>query len=175
MATDWTNPQLISQYSEPGAENIHLRWDDSNGFAGIKTANGTSVGTIGELFHIARSPKPDLTNKTYFIKCTGYNFYLLPESISGIELKIISRRAGRVTDDMIMLTYNDDLLGLNQARLEINPIMVYGGETNLWGSNLITRSVIEDSSFGIVLRFQNHPSWPHRDPMDLMSVQLRIH
>ncbi len=175
MATDWTNPQNIIQYSESGAENVHLSWDDSNGFAGLRSANGTSVGTIGELFHISRSPKPDITNKTYFLKLTGYNFYLLPKLISGIELKIHSKRAGRVTDDVVMLTYNDELLGINQARLEINPIMLYGGETSFWGLDLVTRSMIENSSFGVVVRFQSHPSWPHSDPMDLISVQLRIH
>lgn len=175
MATDWFNPQIISQYAETGGENIHIRWDDSNNYAGLRSANGTSVGTLGRLSRIARSPKPDLTNHTYYIKLTGYVFFHLPNVISGIELKLSSQRAGRVTDDLVALTYNNEIIGENQGRLEINPIMYYGSENSLWGLSSVLPAVIQDSSFGVVLRFRSHPSWPHNDPMDLKSVQLRIH
>lgn len=175
MATSWTNPQIITQYSEEGAEDRHLRWDAANSFAGLRSANGIAVGTLGDLFHISRSPKPDITNKTYFLKLTGYNFSNVPNTINGIELKIEGQRAGRVTDDVVMLTHDGELLGVNQAKLEINTKTFYGGENNLWGLNAISKSTVEHETFGLILRFQSHPSWPHSDPMDLLSVQLRIH
>ncbi len=175
MATDWFNPQIITQYSENDAEDVHLRWDETNSFAGLRSANGTSVGTIGQLKHIARSPKPDITNKTYYLKMTGYIFTNLPDIVSGIELELKSKRAGRVTDDLISLTYNNELIGENQARLEINPIMYYGGVDSLWGLNGVSNTIIQNSSFGIIVRFKSHPQWPHNDPMDLISVRLRIH
>lgn len=175
MATDWYNPQTISQYAEPGGENIHIRWDDSNNFAGLRSANGTAVGTVSSLIHIARSPKPNITSATYYIKMTGFNFQNLPDLVSGIELKLSSQRVGRITDDTVILTYNNETIGENQARLEINPIMYYGGEASLWGIRSVSRALVQDSSFGVILRFRSHPSWPHRDPMDLKSVQLRIH
>lgn len=175
MTTDWYNPQNISQYAETGGEAIHISWDDSSGFSSLKVSNGISVGTLGKLIHIARSPKPDIVNKTYFLKMTGYNFQNVPSTISGVELKLYSKRAGRVTDDTICLTYNNQQLGDNQARLEINPLMYYGGPTSFWGLDSISKNIIEDPTFGVILRFKSHPSWPHNDPIDLISVQLRIH
>lgn len=175
MATSWYKPQTITQYSEEGAENIHLRWDDSNGYSGLRSDNSSSVGTLGNLIHIARSPKPNITNKTYYLKLTGFNFQSLPDSISGIELQINSRRAGRVTDDTVILTYNNSQLGDNQASLNLDPIKFYGNENFLWGLESVSKAVIQDSSFGVVLRFKSHPQWPHKDPIDLLSVQLRIH
>jgi hypothetical protein len=175
MATAWTNPSLIVQYSEIGAENIHARWDDSLSFSQIKSSNGQTVGTLEPLYNIARSPKPNVSNKTYYVRCTGYNFQNLPESISGIELKLTTRRAGRITDDTIQLCLEGATIGENQANLEINPIKVYGGQNSLWGLSSISLDTIKNLSFGVILRFKSHPSWPHRDPADLDSVELRIH
>jgi len=175
MATAWFNPQIISQYAEEGAEDIHIKWDDSTGYSGLKSSNGASIGTLDPLIHIARSPKPNITSKTYYLKMTGYNFAELPNIVSGIELQINSRRVGRVTDDTVSLAYNNALLGDNQASLEINPITRYGGEAVLWGLTSITKETLQDPSFGVVVRFKSHPKWPHKDPMDLILVQLRIH
>jgi hypothetical protein len=175
MATVWFNPQLISQYAEDGAEDVHIRWDDSTGYANLTTGSNGSIGTLGSLVNIARSPKPNITNKTYYLKMTRYNLTGLPDTISGIELAIKSRRVGRVTDETVSLTYNNALLGDNQASLIINPTTGYGGETFLWGLDSITKEMLQDPSFGVVVRFKSHPSWPHNDPMDLISVQLRIH
>jgi hypothetical protein len=175
MATAWFNPQTISQYAEVGGEDVHIRWDDSISYSGLTSANGTSTGTLEPLVNIARSPKPNIASKTYYLKMTGYNFVGLPDTISGIELQIHSRRAGRVTDDTVSLTYNNELFGDNQASLIINPTTTYGGETFLWGLKSISADVLRDPSFGVVVRFKSHPSWPHKDPMDLISVQLRIH
>lgn len=175
MATAWFNPRLIVQYPEDGAEDLHVRWDDSNGFSGLKSSNGITVGTMGDLFHIARSPKPNLTNKTFYIRLTNYNFSNVPDTISGIELKLMSKRAGRIVDDTVSLTYQNNLIGENQANLEVNPIKFYGSSNSLWGLESISKATVIDPSFGIVLRFKSHPSWPHRNPVDLDSVELRIH
>lgn len=174
MATDWFNPTTITQYAEDGAENVHVRWDDSNNFAGLRSSSA-SVGTVAPLVHIARSPKPNITNKTYYLKLTGFKFRQLPDVINGIELKIVSRRAGRVTDDTITLTHNEKIIGDNQATLELDPNTTYGSEDSLWGLKSISKEMLEDSSFGVVVRFKSHPKWPHKDPIDLISAQLRIH
>lgn len=175
MATSWTNPTIISQFAEEGAENHHIPWLDRDNFSDLKYSNGHFVGTDGVLEHIARSPKPDIVNKTYYIRATGYNFYNLPNTISGIELKLTTRRAGRVTDDTVQLTFNNTLLGENQATLDVNPIKVYGNSTFLWGLDSVSQSILQDPSFGILLRFKSHPSWPHRTPAEIDSVELRIH
>lgn len=175
MATEWFNPRTILQYPEGGAENIHLQWDESTNFSGLISSSGNPVGTLGDLIHIARSPKPSITNKTYYLKMTHFNFTGLPDVITGIELKISSKRQGRITDDTVSLTYNDELFGDNQANLNVDPVKYYGGETFLWGLGSIPASTIQNSSFGVIVRFKSHPQWPHRDPIDLLSVQLRIH
>lgn len=174
MATGWFNPRTIIQYPESGAEDLHLKWDDSNGFSGLKSSNGITTGTMGDLIHIARSPKPNITNKTYYLKLTNYNFINIPLTISGIELRLTTRRSGRVVDDTVILTYNDSTLGENQANLEINPIKLYGSSSDLWGASL-TSDIVSDPSFGVILRFSSHPQWPHRNPMNVDSAELRIY
>lgn len=175
MATDWTNPTIITQYAEEGAENVHILWDDRDEFSSMKSNNGQSVGTMGYLEHIARSPKTDITNKTYYIRTSGYNFKNLPETLSGIELRLTTRREGRVTDDTIQLCLNEEVIGDNKADLKINPIKIYGSETNLWGVDGISLSTLQDSSFGVVIRFKSHPNWPHRSAAFIDSVEIRIH
>lgn len=174
MATSWTNPTQITQYCEPGAENIHIPWDDSNGFSNLKSNDSSSVTTNGTLYHIARSPKTDRTTKTFFIKATGYNFTNLPDVISGVELRFTGNRRGRITDDTIQLCYNGELIGENQANAEIDTTKLYGGNTNLWGVEL-TKDMVNDSSFGVVIRLKSHPKWPHRDGAFINSLELLIH
>jgi hypothetical protein len=175
MATLWTNPTIISQYAEAGGEDHHISWIDRDGFSDLRSKNGQFVCTNGLLEHIARSPKPDLVNKTYYIKMSGYNFQNLPEVISGIELRLSAKRSGRITDDTVQLHYDDQQIGDNQASLNLNPVKLYGGENILWGLTSVDATIIQDQSFGVLLRFKSHPSWPHKSPVELDSVELRIH
>lgn len=175
MATSWTNPTIITQFAEEGAENHHIPWLERDRFSDLRSSNGQFVSTNGLLEHTARHPKPDVVNKTYYIKTTGYNFYNLPDIITGVELKLTTRRSGRVTDDTVQLTLNNQLIGENQASLDLSPIKLYGNSTFLWGLKNINRSVIIDPSFGIIIRFKSHPSWPHKSPAEIDSVELRIH
>ena len=174
MTTDWTTPTIITQYSEEGGENIHVSWDSIDDFANMKSSNEQSVGTIGNLYHIARSPQVDLTNKTYYIRATGYNFRNLPNEILGIEVRLKTKRGGRVTDDTIQLCLNGELIGENRATLDLNPIKQYGSETDLWATD-ITLETLQDASFGVVVRFRAHPHWPHNTAAFIDSVEIRIH
>ncbi len=73
MTTNWALPSNIEQYSESGAENIHISWLDLNNFENIKINNGKSIKLIDNLKHIARDPRHDITDKTYYLKCTNFN------------------------------------------------------------------------------------------------------
>jgi hypothetical protein len=174
MTTSWTLPNTILQYSEPGAEQAHVSWDDSDNFNQLRNSDGRFLQSNSYLEHIARSPKTDIKNKTYFLKLTNFNFSQLPDLISGIEVRLRARRYGRATDDTIQLLLNDEVLGDNKATLSINPEKIYGGTSDIWGSSL-TLADITDSSFGILIRFKSHPDWPHRDPILVDSVEMRIH
>jgi hypothetical protein len=175
MATNWITPTIFSQYAEPEAEQIHISWDDTNDFSPLLNIDSGSVGTTGTLYHIARSPKTDLTTKTYYLKLQGFNFTNLPETVSGIECKISADRRGRITDETIQLCLNDELIGENRATLNLDPIKIYGGNTDLWSTENLSMSNIQDPQFGVVIRFQSHPSFPHRDGAHINAVELRIH
>lgn len=174
MTTSWTLPNTISQYSEEGAEQAHVDWDNSDNFNQLKNSDNRFLQSNRALEHIARSPKADLKNKTYFLKITNFTFNQLPSSLSGIEVRIKARRYGRATDDTIQLVKNDTVIGDNKASLSIHPEKLYGGVSDLWGTNL-TISDITDSTFGILIRFKSHPDWPHKDPILVDSVEMRIH
>ena len=63
----------------------------------------------------------------------------------------------------------------NQANLIVDPIKIYGNETSLWSVKNLSMSTIQDSKFGVVIRLQSHPNYPHRDEAYINAVELRIH
>lgn len=174
MTSNWALPTNINQYAEPGAELFHVSWNEIDNFYAIKNKDGKNIKTSRDLLHIARDPKQDIKEKTYFLKITGFNFVNLPSSLSGIELKLSMNRYGRITDDTIQLVLNDILIGVNQSTLSLDPIKTYGGTSNMWNTNL-TISDLLDPTFGVVLRFKSHPQWPHKNSALIDSVELRIH
>ena len=78
-------------------------------------------------------------------------------------------------DETIQLCLEDDLIGENRADLNLDPIKVYGGNTDLWSTENLSMSNIQDPTFGVVVRLQSHPSFPHRDGAYINAVELRIH
>jgi hypothetical protein len=174
MTTNWTLPRTITQYAETGGEDAHVSWLEVNDFHGLKNLDGKSVRTTRDLIHIAREPRHDIKEKTYYLKLTNFNFVNLPATLSGIELKLSMNRVGRITDETIQLCRNDDLVGDNHASLNLDLIKIYGSETDNWNTNL-TMSDIQNSSFGVVIRFQSHPNWPHKSSPLIDAVELRIH
>lgn len=174
MASNWALPSIVIQYPETGFESNHVAWDENRQFSAIKTKDGTHVKTIRDLLHIARDPKHDILEKTYFLKLTNFNFVNLPNILSGIEVKLTMNRFGRITDDVIQLTHNNDLIGENKADLILDPIKIYGGDNDLWRSNLSIQDISENS-FGISLRFESHPKWPHKSSAFIDCVEIRIY
>ena len=174
MTTEWTLPNTITQYAEPGGEDGHVSWLEVDNFNSLKAFDGKSVRTTRDLLHIAREPRHDTTEKTYYLKITNFNFVGLPQQLSGIELKISMNRVGRITDETIQLCLNNDLKGLNHATRDLTPVKIYGSETDMWETNLNMQD-IQHPSFGVVLRFQSHPNWPHKSTPLVDSVELRIH
>ena len=174
MTSNWTLPTVVTQYAEETAEDDHISWIEIDNFSSLKSLDGRSIKTSRDLLHIARDPRHNIKEKTYFLKATGFNFINVPDTISGIEVKITSNRYGRITDETIQLTLNNTVIGDNQASLDLNPIKIYGGTDNIWNTNLTTAGIL-NTSFGVVMRFQSHPRWPHKSSMMLDSVELRIH
>jgi hypothetical protein len=170
MTTGWTVPSSISQYAELNAENIHIPWVDSE-FDALKDISQRSVSLNGTLSRIARAPKADVTNKSYFIQCEGFNFANAPEQITGINLKLTVNRRARITDDTVQLLLNGSPIGNNLGQLKTDQIIVYGGNLSAWG---ITDSNLSLENLGVLLRFKSHPQYPHRDGVWINSVELQI-
>ncbi|NDG78994.1 MAG: hypothetical protein EBX47_06140 [Synechococcaceae bacterium WB8_1B_057] len=174
MSTNWALPNNVSQYSESGAEDRHVSWNDERNFSALKIKDQTHIKTNRELLHIARDPKHDIIEKTYFLKITNFQFTNIPSTISGIEVKLTMNRFGRITDDTIQLTLDDNLIGNNFADLNLSPIKTYGSFNDLWNTSL-TPADVSNASFGIVLRFQSHPKWPHRSSALIDAAEIRVH
>lgn len=174
MTSNWSLPNEVSQYAESGAEDAHVAWQEENNFSALKNIDGRSIKTTRDLLHIAREPKHDIREKTYFLKITNFNLRDLPDTISGLELKLTMKRFGRITDETIQLCLNNQLIGDNQATLDLDPIKVYGSETNLWNTTL-TSTILQNPTFGVVLRFQSHPRWPHKTGVLIDAVEIRVY
>lgn len=179
MTTTWARPSSIRQYAEA---DQNIPWKDMN-FDYLVADPLANIETKSPLYHIARSPKLDLTYKTWYLECTGFNFANLPDVITGILATINIDRGGRIVDDTIQLTYQGELIGSNRPAGIIDPrtgasllalVTVYGGLSDTWGVKNLTRDMISDPTFGITVRYQSHPHWPHKTTPTLKSIQLQI-
>ena len=174
MMSNWSLPTTITQYSEEGAEDAHVSWREVNNSLYIKGANTLGIRTSRDLLHIARDPRHDILQKTYFLKMTGFDFSNFDGPVTGIELRLKMNRGGRITDDTIQLCLQDSIIGKNAGSLIMDPEKVYGGENDTWETTLSAQN-INDPTFGITLRFQSHPNWPHKSSPIINAVELRIH
>jgi len=174
MNSNWALPTTVIQYAENGAEDHHVSWVDVDNFDGIKNRDSSFIKTSRDLLHIAKQPNHDLVEKTYFLKATGFNFVNLPETLSGIEVRLTMQRHGRISDETIQLCLDNDIIGDNLASMRLDPTTIYGNETNLWNTKL-TMLDVQNSNFGIILRFRSHPSWPHKTSALINAVELRMH
>ena len=138
MTTSWTLPTSVFQYVEPGAEEHHISWDDFDDFQGIKTLDQHFIKTTRDLLHISRSPKLDITMKTWYLRITGFNFTNLPETLSGIAVRISGNRRGRITDDTVQLCFQENSIGENRADLDLSPKKVYGNDSDLWNTQPVS-------------------------------------
>lgn len=166
MPTEWTYPNTVIQYSEA---DVHIPWlNIEDNFDEINL-----VRTERDLVHIANSMMNDYKTKTYYLICKEFDWKNLPEQIQGIELYVNVKRAGRITDDTIQLHLMQPL-GNNLADYKIADLKVYGSETELWGLETITHEMLNDPEFGIVLRYQSHPTIPHKTAVYMNHIQMRV-
>ena len=170
--TTWTKPSQFFQYAEPGGEDVHIIW---NNVADNDSLDRRPLQTIKPLCHIARSPKTDLLDTTYYVRATGFNFSAIPDVIQGIELRITARRVGRVSDDTVQLCLDGVLIGENQADIIVAPITHYGSTTSTWAATNLLAVDLLNSTFGVDIRFKSHPHWPHRDAASIDAIEMRIY
>jgi hypothetical protein len=151
----------------------------------ISTTLGDITGkrfqTDGNLFHIANPASGDLVNSTQSL-LFKFNITEAPAVISGLELRVMTQRNGRATDKQIQLSFQDQPIGNNnfkyitdeEGHLPLHNDATYGGPTDTWGASL-TPEMIQDPSFGVILKFQGHPYYPHSSGMFIDSVALTVY
>ena len=138
--------------------------------------------TLRDLKHISNPATGDLRNKTWSLTCTDCRMIQLPNIITGLELNLNAQRNGRIVDEVIQLTYQGVPYGNNnfvyktdsEGHLTILTETTYGSPTDLWGEPL-TPAILQDPSFGIILKFQSHPYYPHSCGMTVDSVSLTVY
>lgn len=165
MPSLWSYPSVVTQYAE--VPN-HIAWKA----VGDDFTQLNFVTTVSDLKHISNTAVNDIKMKTYYLVLTGFNWRELPDTIQGIEAQINVRRLGRITDETISL-YLDQGIGGNKATADLSNERTYGSEIDLWDLEEITPAMLNDSNFGMVLRYQSHPSWPHSAAPIMQHIQLR--
>lgn len=172
-------PNMVSQISEDPENEIAWR-SSPTGLNGCMM--NSKWMTVKPLVHISNPACGDIGSQTYALVCTHLNATELPDVITGISLEVSGQRNGRVVDKQIQLTYQGDIIGNNKVDYETDSEghilllneTIYGGENDLWGAE-ITKEMILDPSFGIILKFQNHPFYPHSCGMLLESVSITVY
>ena len=184
--TPWTYPTNSSQIAESDA---HVAWD-SAGFSYIRFEDASYLRTVKTLQHIPNSFAGDRTMKTWYVLASGFNFRAVPPKITGILVELKTDRGGRITDDTVQLrtvstwTGYTGAVGDNKANADLGQKKFYGGTTDLWGwdrigytgslLDTVLRQAILIPNFGIALRFQSHPFWPHNSTPMIDYVKIRL-
>lgn len=178
MSTQWFFPTTITQEAE---FDRHIPWNiDQESFL-FTDFNTNFLTTTKPLIHISNPTAGDIRTKTWYLYLTNFNFSNLPDTISGIEVQLNVKR-GRVVEDTVQLMSNGTLIGDNQVyysqdaehHIKIIPNPVYGGSEDTWGVDSLVPGML-DSSFGLCLRFQSHPYYPHNEAPLLQNVSMRIY
>ena len=76
-------------------------------FDKVITLNG-GVSLSAPLLHISRQPKNDILMNTWYIVVSDFNFTSIPEQISGIKFRFTVDRSGRVFDDTVQLSLDNE-------------------------------------------------------------------
>jgi hypothetical protein len=184
--TPWAYPTNISQITESDA---HVAWD-SSGFSYLRYEDASYLRTVKTLQHIPNSFSGDRTMKTWYLLASGFNFRNVPEKITGILVELKTDRGGRITDDTVQLrtvstwTGYTGAVGDNKANADLGQKKFYGSTVDLWGwdrigytgslLDTVLRQAIVTPNFGIALRFQSHPSWPHNSTPMIDYVKIRL-
>jgi hypothetical protein len=178
MTTSWIYPTSVTQ----SAEFLeHIEWYSSNGNLNVLSQLDTNhIRTVKNLLHISNATAGDIRQKTWYLFCTGFNFDTLPDTITGLDIQLNVVR-GRVVEDVVQLVYQGSLIGDNKVyysqdienHINVVPNPMYSGANDYWKTNL-TSAILSDPTFGVCLRFQSHPYYPHSEVPVLHTVAMRV-
>lgn len=166
-------PSQVVSYSEFPDQEVDWQTIPASGFLANQRWS-----PVRSLQHISNPATGDMRDLTFALKCTNFNISDLPDTISGLQLTTQAQRNGRIADEIVQLIYQDQLIGENQVNYLVD---IEGHFTILntttypgpWGVDL-TPDILMDPSFGVMLKFQSHPFYPHNCGLFLDSVSITI-
>lgn len=186
-------PKTITQYAEYPAQNISWSNNQSNpqiiedpdynlANANSGAGNKNVLTTVKPLTHIPNPGRGPILDKTYYLKCTDLGLTDLPGNITGISVMIDAQRNGKIVDETVCLIHNGEVISNNKTNLSAqreghltnNNVQTYGGETDMWGVQL-TSEMLMDNSFGLLLRFSSNPLYPHREGLQIFKILIKVH
>ena len=162
-------------------EEPNVAWIGTGGDGSNLISIDKKIRTSKELKHISNPASGDLRDSTYTLVYTGFQISEL-SAVNGVVLRVVAQRNGRIADNTIQLTYQGSAIGQNnfyyqtddEGRLPLFDDTTYGGSEDLWGAEL-TPELLQDPSFGVILKFASHPYYPHSSGMRIDSVSLTIY
>jgi hypothetical protein len=164
----WYYPTSVDQTFE---DESHIPWDSTGDFTYLKSKDLSRTSTVSPLIHIPVSRTVSIRNKTWFLHCR-FQLGTEPGQINGIQVQIQMDRGSRIVDDTIQLDKNGELLGENQATLDMLALKTYG---NTWGLNWsnINPYDLTSGNFGLRLRFQSSFTTPHSTTPSIDFIRMR--
>jgi len=175
--SNWFTPLTITQNLN---EDSHLiPWKTPLAFPLLSTRDFIHIAGTG-------GPGPNMTDVRYkSTALTLTNFEITCDpilTITGVELKLDIERNGRISDSEINLRDPDGNLSINKTSYSVddrNHLLtfnhnLYGDEYDTWGLDL-TSTMLQDSNFGVNIRVQSHPFYPHKCGVMIRQVALRYY
>jgi hypothetical protein len=186
--TQYYVPKTVVQYAE--YPDVNVSWTnnikddavidqpdynlvDPNTGAGDRNV----LTTVKPLQHIPNSGRGAVLDKTFYLKCSNFEFDVAPNNITGVAVELHTQRNGRVVDDTVAFMLNDEVISENRTNLASrtdghvrnNNTQVYGGDGDTWGMTL-TPELFADPTFSLLIRFASNPQYPHRDGMQIYKI-----
>jgi hypothetical protein len=136
--------------------------------------------TVQDLKHRSNPATGDIVDSTWSLYLT--DFGIQETNILGLKFHLVAQRNGRIVDQTIQLCYQNQLIGVNkvdyttdtEGHLPLSNDTAYGGPEDVWGVSDLG-SKITDPSFGIVIKFQSHPYYPHSCGLRIDQMSLTVY
>ena len=182
MITQWRQARTLTELPEDGG--IAWAMPNVNAAAAVDTNKLKLVQDLESLSNSTHNRAGLITTFTNQLVLSNFGFDVAGP-IQGIEVEVISQRRNRICDKRIRL-YLDGRVGKDHSQKSgwLDTYMnfvgtcendfIYGAADDLWEVNL-TDTIVNDPAFGILLQFESHPVTPHKDPLFIEQVSMRVH
>jgi hypothetical protein len=96
--------------------------------------------------------------------------------IVGIEVKVYSKKYGRVIDKTVQLYKDSALIGTNKAQASVKNTITYGSSTDLWDTTGLVLTSAPFSLNGLSVAVQMASGeMPHNDSCIIDTVHMKVH